>query len=374
MRIGLIASNWRPIPGGEHNIYAPGALILALANGLVDKGHDVTLFGPKGTKTKAHLISEGLSSAYDDYPDLWNNDLAMFLQIEQVYEMMIISKAFEMANNGHFDILHAHKTNIEPFFSNLVSTPLVVTQHHSYTRTKAELVSPADTLRIKKYRSSVHYTAISHFMTTEVALNYVGVVYNGVNIDQFTYAENNNRQGILFCGRIRPEKGPDVAIQVAQDLNQKMTIVGDRRTGKSNTEFWRHIEPSFNNPLIYYAGFIPQYHIAPYYQAAKVTVLPIRTPEPFGLVMAESMACGTPVVAFDLGAAREIIDHGKTGFLVKPNDTKSMIQAVRHIIEMDKEQYQEMQRACRTKVEQNFTEAKMIEGYEKVYQKILAEH
>lgn len=374
LRIGLIASNWRPIPGGEKNVFAPGILVLALADRLVEKGHDVTLFAPKGTKTKAKLIHEGLNSSFDDYRDLLRTDLSLYVMIERGYELLLISKAFEMAKAGHFDLLHAHKLTIEPFFAHFVDTPLLITHHQSYRYTILGITTAADLAKLKKYKESVYYIGISKYMTSEVDLNYAGVVYNGIDDRQFTPNPSVQRNGLLFIGRITPTKGPDTAIKIAHQLGMPLTVIGDRRYGQANEAFWKQIEPNLHQKGIHYKGFVPANKTAPYYQRAKVTLFPIREPEPFGLVMAESMACGTPVIAFDLGSVSELIVNGETGFIVKPGDTKAMMKAAKRLLELSEDKYQVMKKACRLRVQQYFTLDKMVDDYESVYQKVIELH
>ena len=180
MKIGLIASLARPIPGGEKNIFAPGVLILALANGLARKGHDITLFAPRDTKTKSKLISEGMMSAYDDLNKYFTDDKATFIQLERDYDLILTSKAFEMAKEGKFDILHSHRVVPEIYFTDFINTPVVFTNHSPYGQTVGGITTKADILRNKKYAKSCYYTALSNYIQKSIKLNFVATVYNGL--------------------------------------------------------------------------------------------------------------------------------------------------------------------------------------------------
>lgn len=371
MKIGIIASNWRPVPGGEKNIFAPGLIIKSIADGLVDLGHDVTLFAPEGTVTRAKLMSEGLKSAFEDYHNEWQNDLATFLQIEQEYEMVLLSKAFEMANDSKFDIIHVHKTNIEPFFANFINCPMVITSHNSYLKAKAPIFSKADTIRLKKYKNNCYYTALSKFIQNEVDLNFVGVVHNGISLGKYPFSKNGGND-LLYVGRMIESKGPDLAIEIAKKTKKDIKLLGDIRAGKQNQIFWEKLKEKIDeSKVIDYVGFVSYEKVSKYYQDAKILVVSIREPESFGLTMVESMACGTPVIAFDVGGVREIIKDGDTGYICPSGDVEAMVRAVEKIYQMSEDEYQNMRRVCRKHVEENFSSKKMVSGYEKVYKKVL---
>ena len=373
MKIALVASNWRPISSAEKNVFAPGLIILELADRLVERGHEVTLFAPKNTITRAKLISEGLNSVYEDYLDLLYSDLPTFLKIEQQYEMVLLSKAFEMAQQKDFDVVHVHKTNIEPYFSNLINCPMVITSHNSYLIGKSSVLSPADKIRLKKYGQSCYYTALSKFIAGEVPLNFLGIVGNGIDLDQYKFDSKGN-ETMLFVGRLIQSKGPDVAVKLAEELKKPIQVVGDIRAGKDDKTFGGKLVEKINqSKFAKYQGFIPHSEISSVFSNAKLLLFPISEPEGFGLTIIESMACGTPVVAYNLGAVSEIIEDGKNGFLCPPGDYDSLIKAAEKIYNLSDEAYKQMRLACRKKVSEKYTLDLMVSGYEEIYKKAVQE-
>lgn len=371
MKIAMIASNWRDIPGDKNNIFAPGIIILSLADALVDRGHEVTLFAPKNTITKAKLISEDLNSSYHDFPALWKDEQEVYLQVQLQYEMVLLSKAFEMANNGEFDLVHVHKTSLEIYFSQLIPCPMVVTSHLSYLESSGKLPTDADKIRLKKYKDTCYYTALSNFVKNQVDLNFIDTVYNGLDLKNYPF-DKYGGEDLLFVGRMIERKGPDTAVKIANDLRKKLKLIGDIRPSKVNRAYWEGLESEIKRTsYCEYLGFLNYKTMYPYYQKAKVLLFPIREPESFGMAIIEAMACGTPVVAFDLGPASEIIKDGETGFVCPLNDVEAMAQAVNKIYSMSEEEYQQMRKNCRRHVENKFTVNHMVEGYEKVYEQVI---
>lgn len=374
MKIAMIASNWRDISSDTNNIYAPGIIILSLVDLLVERGHDVTLFAPKNTKTKAKLISEGLNSSYHDFRSLWDKDQEVYLQIQLQYEMVLLSKAFEMANNGEFDLVHVHKTLLEVYFSKLIPCPMVVTSHLPYLESLGKLSTDADKIRLKKYKNICYYTALSDFVKNQVDLNFVSTIYNGLDLKNYPFDQSGGDH-LLFVGRMIERKGPDVAVKLADDLKKKLKLIGDIRPSKINRTYWTALESEIKRTsYCEYLGFINYKKMYQYYQKAKVLLFPIREPESFGMAIIEAMACGTPVIAFDLGPVSEIIENGKTGFICPPNDINAMANAVKKIYAMDEKEYQQMRKNCRSRVENKFTTYHMADGYEKVYHKVIEDY
>ena len=375
MRIAIIASNWRPITADEKNIFAPGIIITTLADGLVEKGHKVTLFAPLGTKTKAKLVSLGLRAASDDHYDLWQKDPASFYHVQLQYELNLISEAFEMAQNNEFDVIQIHKTNIEIYFSNFVKCPVVVSAHNSYSEGMTKTFSVADELRTKKYQKNCFYTAPSKFIKAQVSFKHIEVINHGVDDTIFKF-DPKGGENILFAGRLISRKGVDLAVEVALRANQPIDLIGDIRPIQVHQDFWLKVKEkvSANNKSVKYLGFKSSAQMPEYFQKSKLLIYPVRQPETFGLVLIEAMACGTPVVAFDLGPVKEIVQDGVTGFLCKPGDTKKMAELVNKIYDMPKAEYEKMRKNCRALVEEKFTNKKMVDSYEAFFNQAIKEY
>ena len=162
----------------------------------------------------------------------------------------------------------------------------------------------------------------------------------------------------MFAGRIIKEKGAAEAIEAAKKAGEKLLLVGTH----SNDEYWnKKIKPSLGN-TIEYIGPVPREKLHKYFKDAKTTLLPIDWEEPFGMVMTESMACGTPVIAFNRGSVPEIIKNGATGFIVK--NVSEMARAINLVESIDR-------MACRRHVEAKFSAEVMIKRYEEIFVNLL---
>ncbi len=375
MKIAILASNRYPLPSPPDTIFAPGVIIQELVEGLVAKGHKVVLFAPEGTKTKAKLITAKTKALYEEFSS--GGDFAAkkaakigeYLNWDTQSELLLAATAFEYIRKDDFDVVHAHKTRHEIYFSSFVDVPCVFTFHDA---PKKEVANKFDELRLKKYAESCYFVSISNAQRKGLEyLNWAGTVYNGIKIADFQFSQGG--EVFLFSGRLTEEKGVDLAVEVARKAGVALEIVGDINYTPAGLRLYEKIRPFIDNQKIKYRGHVPFGRMSGIYQQAKALLFPITSPEAFGLVMIEAMACGTPVVAFGLGSVPEIVKDGRTGFVVKPGNLQGMIEAVRKISEMPAEEYQQMRQNCRRHVEQNFSIEKMVTDYEKVYQKVIAD-
>ncbi|MDP3995699.1 MAG: glycosyltransferase, partial [bacterium] len=175
-------------------------------------------------------------------------------------------------------------------------------------------------------------------------------------------------ESCVFINRISKEKGVEFAIKAVRKAGVSLKIYGP-----GEKEYLKKVILPFVNRRISYEGmaekYSPEWNNA--YSKAKVVLFPIQWDEPFGLVMIEAMACGTPVIAFNRGSVPEVIEDGKTGFICKPNDLNSMVKAIKRIYQMPEKEYAQMRLNCRQHVEEKFTAERMVSEYEKVYKKML---
>jgi len=191
----------------------------------------------------------------------------------------------------------------------------------------------------------------------------VGSVYNGIPIKDFPFGDKSENY-LVYLGRISPLKGTHLAAQVAHKTGRKLFILGDVAGWERDDQgyFKEKVKPLIDGKLVAHVGEVNFAQKVSYLKKASALLFPIQWEEPFGLVMIESMACGTPVIAFKRGAIPEVVVDGKTGFIV--DTVEEMIEAVNKIDQIDR-------RECRRWVEKNFTVEKMVDGYERVYQEIL---
>jgi glycosyltransferase involved in cell wall biosynthesis len=305
-----------------------------ITEGLVARGWDVTLFATADSITTAKLVAT-VSKGYEEDSSV----------DPRVVSCLHISEVFERASE--FDLIHNHFDFLPLTYSRLVSTPVLTTIHG--------FSSPQIMPVYYKYKN-VYFVSISNSDRTE-GLNYLATIYNGINLQEFTFSETSG-DALLAYGRIHPEKGFHLAIEVAKKTGRKLIIAGfvqDKRY------FEEEIAPHVDGKNIVYAGTVSVEGRDDLLKKAYAVLHLNTIPERFGLVMAESMAAGVPVIAMDLGSCREVIANGKTGFLV--NDVGEAIKAVEKIPEISRQ-------ACRQRVEENFSLDIMVENYEKVYNHI----
>lgn len=197
-----------------------------------------------------------------------------------------------------------------------------------------------------------------------LGLNYLATVYNGIDLTTHKfYVQPDNPHYLAFLGRISPEKGTHLAIAIAKRSGWQLKIAGkiDRVDVKY---FEQEIKPHIDGKQIEYLGEANHAQKNALIGGAVATLFPITWREPFGLVMVESMAAGTPVIAMELGSTSEVIVHGKTGFLC--HSIEECVTALERVAQLDRS-------ACREHVLNHFSVKKMVDGYEAVYEKILTE-
>ncbi|MCL4339215.1 glycosyltransferase family 4 protein [Patescibacteria group bacterium] len=345
MKIAILAPPYLPIPpdgyGGVERI------VYLLTEGLVKKGHDVTLFAPGDSKTSAKLSATFPKS-------IGNSGLDKSKSLSAVYPLIEYTDCFNRA--GEFDLIHNHAEYYAMFLADFVKTPVVHTIHSSLSEGNVKAEKRAT---LKRF-SSHNFVSISDSQRRPLPdINWVGTVYNGVNLEEFEFSPEKGNY-LLWMGRITPKKGPVEAIEVSKKTGIPLKIVGVVDPA-DNTFFAEKIKPQIDGKQIELLGELHGRAQADLYKNALVTLYPISWHEPFGLVMVESMACGTPVVAFDIGSVPEIVENGRNGFAVK--SVEEMVEAVGKIGNIKRED-------CRKSVEEKFTAERMVEGYEEVYKKV----
>jgi len=319
-------------------MYGPWEQVASnIAEGLTERGIDVTLFATADSFTKGKL------EYICERPCSENTDLD-----PKVWECLHISHMMEQADK--FDLIHNNYDFLPLTYSRLIKTPMVTTIHG--------FSSPKILPVYKKYNSTGFYVSISN-SDRSPELNYIATVYNGIDTDLFTF-RSEPEDYLLFFGRIHPEKGTYESIQIARQSGRKLIISG---LIQDQNYFDRKVKPYINNEDIVYVGNSGQEDRDKLLGGAYALLHPIGFKEPFGLSVVESMFCGTPVIAYNKGSMPELILDGKTGFLVQGID--EAVEAVNTIQYVDRKH-------CRDWATSKFTRQKMTEGYLSVYKNILS--
>lgn len=336
MKIAILAPvAWRTPP--QH--YGPWEQVASsIAEGLVKKGFDVSLFATKNSKTAAHLnavVDQG-------YEEDKNIDA-------KVAECLHISHLMEHAQN--FDIIHNHFDFLPLTYSNLIKTPMITTIHGF----SSQKIIPV----YKKYNATNYYVSISNADRSN-DLAYLDTIYHGIEENAFTFS-NNSSDYLLYFGRIHPDKGTHDAILIAKATNKKLIIAG---IVQDNNYFKEKVEPFLDDEQIMFVGHAGAEKRNELLGNALALLHPIYFDEPFGLSVAEAMFCGTPVIAYNKGSMPELIKQNVSGFLV--NDLHEAMNAVNEIYKINRKD-------CSVYAREKFSMTQMIEKYISAY-KYMLEH
>jgi glycosyltransferase involved in cell wall biosynthesis len=331
--VGRLVSHEAP-----HGIYGS---VGNLSDALVDHGHEVALYASGDALTRAKVIAATAVNA----------------KTRGVSETEIMRENLETASLCYrqadkYDIIHSHFSLLGCHFSQIVSTPTVHSIHSPVTPDLWEHL-----LKYKKER----FISFSHAQRRRMPdLNWVGTVYH--SIDTKTYAFSPEPQGYaLYLGRITEDKGVHHAIAAAKEAGIQLLVVG---TSYPSEGYWSEkIEPHVDGSTVRFLGPADLKRKIELLQGAKVLLFPTLYDEVFGLVMIEAMACGTPTIGFDNGAVSEIVEDGQTGYVVRT--PKQMAAAIKKIDKISRQ-------ACRDRAEKLFSIEKMVRGYERVYERVIA--
>lgn len=352
LRIAQIAPLWITIPplkyGGIERI------VSMLCDGLSDKGHEVTLFASPGSTAKGKLISV-FEKPLLDANISWSNP---------IWNLRNLSLATEMANSGEFDIVHSHLDLWALFFQNLTKTPVIHTMHNPLYRTNAD-ANKDDRLRLfTEEAKRTNIVFISQSAKYQAMLEFPEkrsrIIYNGSDLSHFDFNPKGGEH-FAWVARMNKHKGVENAIAAAEKLGVKLLLAG--RIDSTQQQYFDDVIKPHLNEKIQYVGELTENQLSDFYGSAKALLYPIEWEEPFGLVVTESMACGTPVIAYRRGSMPELIDNGKNGFVIDSN-IDLLAEAMKKVDQIDRA-------LVRRQVEEKFSKEIMVENYEKAYYEIL---
>jgi glycosyltransferase involved in cell wall biosynthesis len=340
MRIAQIAPLWESVPppayGGTESV------VSLLTDELVRRGHEVTLFASGDSTSLANLEAvcpRALrQTVVEEYP---------------VYEMLLLGQVYQQAHK--FDLIHSHIGCAALPIAPMVKVPTLHTLHGDFS---------SDNIKLFTFAAQQPYISISNSQRVPAPeLNYIATVYNGINTNTHPFHPHpENPSYLAFLGRLSPEKGVHLAIEIAQRSGLPLKMAG--KIDPIHMDYFETaIRPHIDGKQIQFLGEANHCEKNILMGGAIATLFPITWQEPFGLVMIESMVAGTPVIAMNRGSAPEVIAHGKTGFVC--DTVEECLTALARVPQLDR-------KICREHVVQNFGVARMVDGYEAVYQQLLS--
>ncbi|HXG31518.1 MAG TPA: glycosyltransferase family 4 protein [Thermodesulfobacteriota bacterium] len=339
MRIAQVAPLYESVPpkyyGGTERV------VSYLTEELVRQGHDVTLYASGDSVTKAHLVA----------PCRRSLRLDKHCMDQLAHHVLMLEMVFK--DPDRFDIIHFHIDYMHFPISRRHRTPHLTTLH-------GRLDIP-DLVPLYQEFREVPVVSISNSQREPLPwLNWQGTVYHGLPEDLYTFREEPGGY-LAFLGRISPEKRVDRAIEIARRIGMPIKIAA--KVDNVDKDYFEDVvEPLLRNPLVEYVGEIGEGEKDEFLGNAYALLFPIDWPEPFGLVMIEAMACGTPVIAYRRGSVPEVLEEGVTGFIVQ--GLEDAIEAVRRVPTLSR-------RRCREVFEERFSASRMVRDYLTIYKGLL---
>jgi len=340
MRIAQVAPLYESVPpkyyGGTERV------VSYLTEELVHQGHEVTLFASGDSVTKAHLVAACRRSLRLD----------KYCVDQLSHQILMLEHVFQRATE--FDIIHFHVDYLH--------FPLSRRQPITHVTTLHGRLDIPDLVPLYQEFRDMPVISISNMQREPIPwANWQATVYHGIPADMYRFRMEPGRY-LAFLGRISPEKRVDRAIEIAKRVQIPLKIAA-KVDPVDKKYFKREIEPLLADPLVEHLGEIGDREKNEFLGNAYALLLPIDWPEPFGLVIIEAMACGTPVIAYRGGAVPEVMEEGHTGFIVET--LEDAVRAVRRVPELSRKR-------CREVFEKRFSAARMAHDYVQVYKRLIS--
>lgn len=353
MKIAQIAPTWYPLSTDKYG--GIERVVSGLTNDLVRLGHEVSLYASKDSETDAKLIP----TVYDAPKEIWRKGRNDYI--------FSVARAVEEEKN--YDILHFHAgVDILPLVLSLkCKKPVVVTFHNSF-----EVLMPYYQHFLKN-----NYISVSDSLRLQFphGMNFIKTVYNGIDISPYRFSSKVTKD-LAYLGRTSEDKGLKEAIEVTIKGNWRLEMGIKLPEAPEEINYYnKDVAPLLKkHKRIKVLGEIGDKEKNKLLGSSRVFLYPINWQEPFGLVLVEAMACGTPVVATACGAIPEIIEDGKTGFIVPKGDINKLVEAVKKVYSLSDTEYLNMRKLCRETVEKKYTTTTMTNNYLAVYEEVIYSH
>ncbi|HEY6329580.1 MAG TPA: glycosyltransferase family 4 protein [Blastocatellia bacterium] len=343
MRIAQIAPLWEEVPPKQYG--GTERIVSYLTERLVEMGHEVVLFASGDSETSARLES------------VWPTSLRKTAPPIDPTVLTLIHAGRALGPGREFDIVHNH-IGIQAFPLMAGSqTPSVTTIHDGFTQGNVSYFN---------HYKDLPFVSISGAQRAPLPkINYAATVHHGIPVEEFAFSTQSDKSDpyLVFLGRMSPEKAPHIAIRAALESGWRLKMAA--KIASHEVEYWKaEIEPMVDGDQIQYLGELGHGAKCELLAGAAAMLFPIQWKEPFGLVMIESLACGTPVIAWRNGSVAEVIQHGKSGFVV--NSIEEMKSSIRDIETINRAD-------CRGEAEERFSDRVMAANYVRVYEDVIAD-
>lgn len=367
MKIALVAPVEERVPPVKYG--GTELIVTHLDRVLTERGHDVTLLASGdsvASGTLVPLVERSIRSlpTSDDAKD------------RESWKYLAVAEAIRYLTTQQFDIIHQHVGWRVTPFERLLDTPTITTLHGPLTEPYVR--------RMFEHFPHQHYVTISDAQRTpSPGLNYAQTIYNGIDLGQFTFNERGGDY-YAFLARMSPEKGSKEAILAAKAAGVRLKI-GAKVDTNDRAYYEQEIAPLIDGTQIEFVGEVGPRERDELLGHARGLLAPIQWEEPFGLFLVEALATGTPVLAFARGSVPELIEDGRTGYIVgfaaddvrgswqvHESGLNGFVEAIRRLNELDESNYLQMRRESRATVEERFSVKRMIDEYEALYQKLIA--
>jgi glycosyltransferase involved in cell wall biosynthesis len=339
VKIALLAPAWFAVPPVRYG--GIEWVVSILADGLVARGHDVTLYAAGDSRTTAHLVT-----SYEEPPSY-----RIGTSMPDLHHALTC-----LEHAGEHDIVHDHSGPLACALGETSPVPFCHTVHGPLTgepgRVYAQIAAVCPSVRLISLSDSQR--------APQPGLNWLATCPNAIDLASYPFDPGNDGY-LLFLGRMSPDKGAHNAVRIARETGMPLRLAGKMQEPAEREHFDAHVRP-FLNGQIEYLGEVSHDDKVRLLQRALVTLFPVQWPEPFGLVMVESMACGTPVLGTRMGAVPEVIEDGRGGAV---EDTiERLIARIPEVAGLDRSH-------VRAVAEERFSADRMVDDYERAYRQLL---